>query len=172
MDIVSEAILEVSREIFSTLYRSFLLSNNAMQTGFWSVFKVVEQVSIVVFLFTDFLRSSRYYSSIVISINFYYVECGDGRRPRILVDNFGIPRSKTRVPLPGFTQTWQNRVNTFVFALIQTFAFFFLFRAKTTLLVLWIFTSNISPHFAEFEGDQIKDHKRKVDTNYPASRVA
>ena len=47
MDIVSEAILEVSREIFSTLYRSFLLSNNAMQTGFWSVFKVVEQVSIV-----------------------------------------------------------------------------------------------------------------------------
>ena len=88
MDIVSEAILEVSREIFSTLYRSFLLSNNAMQTGFWSVFKVVEQVSIVVFLFTDFLRSSRYYSSIVISINFYYVECGDGRQPRILVDNF------------------------------------------------------------------------------------
>ena len=125
MDIVSEAILEVSREIFSTLYRSFLLSNNAMQTGFWSVFKVVEQVSIVVFLFTDFLRSSRYYSSIVISINFYYVECGDGRQPRILVHNVGIPRSKTRVPLPGFTQTWQNRVNTFVFALIQTFAFFF-----------------------------------------------
>ena len=41
------SILEVSREIFSTLYPSFLLSNNAMQTGFWSVFKVVEQVSIV-----------------------------------------------------------------------------------------------------------------------------
>ena len=47
------------------------------------------------FRFTDFLRSSRYFSSIVISINFYHVECGDGRQPRILVDNFWIPRSKT-----------------------------------------------------------------------------
>ena len=32
---------------------------------------------------------------IVILINFYHVECGDGRQPRILVDNFWIPRSKT-----------------------------------------------------------------------------
>ena len=40
------------------------------------------------FRFTDFLRSSRYFSSIVISINVYHVECGDGRQPRILVDNF------------------------------------------------------------------------------------
>ena len=37
------------------------------------------------------------------------------------------------------------------FALVRAFAFF-LFKAKTTLLVLWIFTSNISPHFAEFAG--------------------
>ena len=50
-----------------------------------------------------FLRSSRYFSSIVISINFYHVECGDGRQPRILVDNFWIPRSKTRTcSTPGF----------------------------------------------------------------------
>ena len=55
------------------------------------------------FRFTDFLRSSRYFSSIVISINFYHVECGDGRQPRILVDNFWIPRSKTRTFFtPGF----------------------------------------------------------------------
>ena len=40
------------------------------------------------FRFTDFLRSSRYFSSIVISINVYHVECGDGRQPRILVDQF------------------------------------------------------------------------------------
>ena len=68
------------------------------------------------FRFTDFLRSSRYFSSIVISINFYHVECGDGRQPRILVDNFWIPRSKTCTcssPGPGFTQTWQSRVITF-----------------------------------------------------------
>ena len=32
----------------------------------------------------------------------------------------------------------------------------FLFKAKTTLLVLWIFTSNISPYFAEFAGIKLK----------------
>ena len=51
------------------------------------------------------------------------------------------------------------------FALVRAFAFL-LFRAKTTLLVLWIFTSNISPHFAEIE-----DHKRKVDTNGFVSEI-
>ena len=66
-----------------------------------------------VFGFTDFWRGSRYFSLIVISINFYHVECGDGRQHRIFVDNFWIPMSKTRVPLPGFTQTWQSRVITF-----------------------------------------------------------
>ena len=40
------------------------------------------------FRFTDFLRSSRYFSSIVISINFYHVGFRDGRQRRILVDNF------------------------------------------------------------------------------------
>ena len=55
------------------------------------------------FPFTDFLRSSRYFSAIFTSINFYHVECGDGRQPRILVVNFWIPRSKTRTfSTPGF----------------------------------------------------------------------
>ena len=37
------------------------------------------------------------------SINFYHVERGDGRQPRFLVDNFWIPRSKTRTrSTPGF----------------------------------------------------------------------
>ena len=40
---------------------------------------------------------------IVISINFNHVECGDGRKHRIFVDNFWIPRSKTcTFPTPGF----------------------------------------------------------------------
>ena len=96
-----------------------------------------------------FLRSSRYFSSIVISINFYHVECGDGRQPRILVDNFWIPRSKTRrFSTPGFLT---KAVLLLFFALVRAFAFF-LFKAKTTLLVLWIFTSNILPHFTEFAG--------------------
>ena len=56
------------------------------------------------FRFRDFfLRSSRYFSSILISINFYHVECGDGRQPRILVDQVCIRRSKTRTfSIPGF----------------------------------------------------------------------
>ena len=48
MDSVSEAILEVSREIFSTFCGLFLLLNNAVhEARFWSVFKVGEQVSII-----------------------------------------------------------------------------------------------------------------------------
>ena len=68
-----------------------------------------------------------------------------------------------RFPLPGFSQ---SRVITF-FKLVRAFAFF-LFKATTTLLVLWIFTSNISPHSAEHE---IEDHKRKVDTNRFVSEI-
>ena len=56
------------------------------------------------------------------------------------------------------------------FALVRAFAFF-LFKAKTTLLVLWIFTSNISPHFAEFAGMKFEDHKRNVDTNRFVSEI-
>ena len=71
-----------------------------------------------------------------------------------------------RFPLPGFSQ---SRVITF-FALVRAFAFF-LFKAKTTLLVIWIFTSNISPHFAEFAGMKFEDHKRNVDTNRFVSEI-
>ena len=70
---------------------------------FWSIFKVGEQVSIIFSIHRFFLRSSRYLFLIVISINFYHVECGDGRQPRILVDQFWIPRSKSRTfSIPGF----------------------------------------------------------------------
>ena len=71
---------------------------------FWSVFKVGEHVSIIFSIHRFFLQSSRYFSLIVISINFYHVECRDGRQPRILVDQFWIPRSmKTRTfYIPGF----------------------------------------------------------------------
>ena len=56
------------------------------------------------------------------------------------------------------------------FALVRAFAFF-LFKAKTTLIVLWILTSNISPHFAEFAGMKFEDHKRNVDTNRFVSEI-
>ena len=44
---VSEAILEVPREIFSTFCGLFRPLNNAMQARFWSVFKVGKQVYIM-----------------------------------------------------------------------------------------------------------------------------
>ena len=77
MDSVSEAILEVSRELFST--GLCLLLNNAMEAKFWSVFKVGEEVFIIFSIHRLFMK---------FSINFYHVERGDGRQPRILVDNF------------------------------------------------------------------------------------
>ena len=94
-----------------------------------------------------------------------------GRQPRILVNNFWMPRSikHERVPLPGFMQTWQSRVITFF--RINTSLCLFSFQGQTTLLVLWIFTSNISPHFAEFAGMKFEDHKRNVDTNRFVSEI-
>ena len=77
MDSVSEAILEVSRELFST--GLCLLLNNAMEAKFWSVFKVGEEVFIIFSIHIFFMK---------FSINFYHVERGDGKQPRILVDNF------------------------------------------------------------------------------------
>ena len=86
----------------------------------------------------------------------------------ILVDNFWIPRSKTRTSSsPGFLT---KAVLLLFFALVRAFAFF-LFKAKTTLIVLWILTSNISPHFAEFAGMKFEDHKRNVDTNRFVSEI-
>ena len=88
MDSVSEAILEVSREIFCTFCGLFHLLNNAMYRRDFGRFSRQANKYLLFFRFTDFLRSSRYFSSIVIPINFYHVKCGDGRQPRILVDNF------------------------------------------------------------------------------------
>ena len=122
------------------------------------------------FRFTDFWRSFRYFSSIVISISFCHVECGDGRQPRILVDNFLIPRSKTRTcSTPRFHADTAEQCYYFFFRINTS-----LFKAKTTLLFLWIFTSNISPHFTEFwegGGNKIKDYKRKVFTNCFVSEI-
>ena len=89
MGSVSEAILEVSREVFSTFFGLFPLLNNVMyRRDFGRFFKVEVNKYVLFFRFTDFLRSSRYFSSVVLSINFYHVECGAGRQSRMLVDNF------------------------------------------------------------------------------------
>ena len=53
---VSEAILEVSNETFSSFCGLFLLLNNAMQAKFWSVVKVGEQVSIIFWIHRFFTK--------------------------------------------------------------------------------------------------------------------
>ena len=83
-----EAVLEVSRKIFSTFGGLFLLLNNAMYRRDFGRFSSYVNKYLLFFRFTDFLRSSRHFSSIVTSISFYHVECGDGRQPRLLVNNF------------------------------------------------------------------------------------
>ena len=66
----------------------FFFLNNAMYRRDFIRFSRQVNKYLLLFRFTDFLRSSRYFSSIVILINFYHVECGDGRQPRLLVNNF------------------------------------------------------------------------------------
>ena len=94
----SEALrhIEASREIFSTFCGLII-----------STFKQCKVGKILAGFqgrwFTDFLQSSRYFSLTFILINSYHVECGDGRQPKILVDNFWILWSKTRMhSTPGF----------------------------------------------------------------------
>lgn len=141
---ISEATSEVPCEIFSAFCGLFLLLSNAMQARYWSVSKVGEQVSYFLDsqIFDDFWQY-RYFPSIV--------EYKGGRQPRILVDNFWILRSKTLFPLPSVRKTCYH---FFFFASIQAFAVFLL---KINLFIaLWIFMSNISPHFAKFVGIKLK----------------
>ena len=117
---------------------------------FWSVFKVGEQVSIIFSIHRFFLRSSRYFPWLSYRLTFTMLNVG-------MVDNlefwfFWIPRSKNTYV---YSRVSHRAVLLLFFALLRAFAFF-LFKAKTTLLVFWIFTSNISPHFAEFVGMKLK----------------
>ena len=162
---VSETcILEVPHEIYSTFCGLFRLLNNSMYARFWSVFKVGEQVSII-FGFTDFWGSSRYFSSIVILINFYYVECGDGRQPRILVNNFWSPKHVFRFRVSHR----RDRAVLLFFFRINTSLCFFSFQGKlislTDIHVLHLAS------LCRICGDEIEDHKRKVDTNRFVSEI-
>ena len=104
-------------------------------------------------------------------INFYRVECGDGRQRGILVDNifeFRGPKHEL-VPLPGFTQTSQSRVITF-FALIRAFDFFS-FQGQNNFISLMDIHVQHLASLCRICGDKIKDHMRKVDTNRFVSEV-
>ena len=113
--------------------------------------------------FTDFLRSSRYFSLIVISIDVYHVECGDGRQPRILVDKFLIPRSKTRTfSTPGFLTE-----PCYYFFPISTSLCLFSFQGQNNFIsVMDIHVQHLAS-LCRICGDEIEDHNRKVDTIKP-----
>ena len=86
--------------------------------------------------------------------------------PRILVDDFWIPKvQNSNVFHSQVLRRHGRAVLLLFFEFIRAFVFF-LFKAKTTLLVLWIFSSNM--HLASLCricGNKIKDHKRKVVIN-------
>ena len=149
MDSVSEAILEVSREIFCTFCGLFHLLNNAMYRRDFGRFSRQANKYLLFFRFTDFLRSSRYFSSIVISINFYHVDCGDGRQPRILIE-FRGPKHVS-FPLPGFSQ---SRVITFF--RISTSLCLFSFQGQNNFISLMDIHVQHLASLAEFAGMKLK----------------
>ena len=86
------------------------------------------------------------------------------------VDNLEFWYTINFFTLPSFTQTLQSRVITF-FALIRAFVVF-LFKVSL-FIVLWIYTSNISPlPLCQICRDQIKDQiKHEVNTNRLVSEI-
>ena len=126
-----------------------------------------EQVSIISSIHRFFLRSSRYFPSVVISINFYHVECGDGRQLGILVDNFWIPRSKTRTfSTPGF-----NAELCYYFFRISTSLFLFSFQGQNNFISLMDIHVQHLASLCRICEDEIEDHKGKVDTNRFVSKI-
>ena len=100
---VSKAILEVPHEIFSTFCGLFLLLIKRHDAGNILVSFQSRWTSIYYFFgFTDFWPSSRYFSSIVISIHFIMLNVGMvARQPRILVHNFYTPEFHADIAEPG-----------------------------------------------------------------------
>ena len=145
----------------------FFFKQRDIWARFWSVFKVGEQVSVTFSIHRFFLRSSRYFSTIVISINFYHVECGDGRQPRILVDQneFRGPKH-VRFPLPGFSQ---SRVVTFF--RISASLCLFSFQGQNNFIILMNIHVIHHASLCRICGDEIEDNKRKVDTNRFVSEI-
>ena len=149
---IGSHIESASWNIFGTFCGLFLLLNNEMQARFCRVsFQGRwKSHSLLVFGFTDFWRSPRYFSSIVISINFYHAEFED-RQPGILVDNFWGPKHMLHSRV---SRRYGRAVLSLFFALTRVFAVF-LFKVSS-FVVLWIFMSIISTNFAEFAGIKLK----------------
>ena len=103
---------------------------------------------------------------LISSINFYHVECGDGRQPRILIDNFWLPRSKTRRCFtPGFQADMAEPWNNFaIFAFCFFFFCLFSFQGQNNFISLMDIHVQHLVSLCRICGDKIKDHKRKVDT--------
>ena len=124
-----------------------------VEAKFWSVFKVGKQVSIIFsihrFFTTEVLNI---FPRLSYRLTFIMLNVGmvDNLEFCYTIFEFRGPKH-VRFPLPGFSQSCV----LLFFALVRAFSFF-LFKAKTTLLVLWIFTSYISPHFGEFAGMKLK----------------
>ena len=102
------------------------------------------------FRFKYFLRSSRYFPRLSYRLTFVMLNVG-------MVDNLEFWWTVFEFRGPNkyvfLSEVSHRAVLKLFFALARAFA---KTKAKTTLLVLWLFTSNISPHFAEFAGMKLK----------------
>ena len=89
-----------------------------------------------------------------------------GRQPRILVDNFWIPRSKTRTcSTPGFHA--DTAVPRYYFFRINTSLCLFCFQGQNNFISLVDIHVQHLASLCRICGDRIKDHKRKVYTTAP-----
>ena len=134
----------VTTKTVEVKYKSY----NAMCRRVFGRFSRQVNKYLFVFRFTDFLRSCRYFPRLSYRLIFIMLSVGmvDILEFWQTIVEFQGPKH-VHFQLPGFSQSC-----VITFFRISTSLCLFLFKVKTTLLVLWIFTSNILPHFTEFAG--------------------
>ena len=170
VDSISEAILEVSREIFSTFCGLCLLlsfKQRDVQVRFWSVFKVGEQVSIIFSIHRFFYEVLDIFPRLSYRLTFIMlnVRMVDNLEFWQAIFEFRGPKH-VRFPLPGFSR---RRVITFF--RISTSLCLFSFQGQNNVISLMDIHVQHLALLCRICGDEIEDHKRKVDTNRFVSEI-
>ena len=87
---------------------------------------------------------------------------------RVRCEKLSLMREVERVPLPGFTQTWQSRVITFL--RINSSLCLFSFQRQNNFISLIRQHAHLAS-LCRICGDKIKDRKRKVVINRFVSEI-
>ena len=88
---------------------------------------------------------------------------------RVRCEKLSLMSEIERVPLPGFTQTWKSRVTTFF--RINSSLCLFSFQGQNNFISLMDIHVQHLASLCRICGDEIEDHKRKVDTNRFVSEI-